>query len=466
MAKKTENNILGKIRATITKHSMLSGTETILAGLSGGPDSVCLLHALHKLSGEFRLKLNAIYIDHGLRPDETPHEIEFCNKLCQGLSVPFITKSIDVKAYAKEYGLNKQDAARDLRYKVFDEIAFEIKADRIALGHNADDQVETFFMRIFRGSGPKGLSGIPPVRGKIIRPLIEVERVDIEEFLEDRRINYIVDSSNMKEDYLRNKIRLSFVPEVKRLSPDIAETMSRTMEILREEERYFDIIVTKTLMKLISRKTDSRIELFLVPMESMEKVILRRVLRRVIDETKGLRGLGFVHIEDIINLIKHGQHGDRLCLPKRLRAIKNYSLLVITSETPQKIKTYTLNVPGEVALDETKKVINTTLEDKAGDYEDGKTVVVLDADKTGNILTVRPREKGDFFYPMGFGKKKKLQDFFVDEKVPRDERDAIPIVVLGPDIVWIAGYRGDERFKAASETKRFVRLEIKTGKIK
>jgi len=457
------DNLLKKVRDTITSHNMLRYGDRVVVGVSAGPDSVCLLHVLHQFRDELKLNLHALYIDHGLRPDETPAEIEFCKKMCEGSSVRFIVKAIDVTTYAKGCNLNKQDAARELRYRAFEEAAFEIKADKIALGHNADDQIETFFMRIFRGSGPKGLSGIPPVRGKIIRPLIEVERWEIEKFLEEDRVNYIVDSSNLKEDYLRNKIRLSFLPEVKKINPDIIETMSRTMEIFREEEKFFDILVTKTLMKLISRKTAAHIELFLSPMESMEKVILRRVLRRAIDETKGLRGIGFAHIEDIMDLIRQGRHGDRLYLPKGLRAIKNYATLVMTSETPVKIGTYGLDVPGEVVIRETKTVIKVSVAEKAEDYGDGKSAIVLDADKINMPMTVRAREDGDFFYPMGFGRRKKLQDFFVDEKMPRDERDSIPIVVSGNDIVWIAGYRGDERVKVTEATKRFIRMEIKAG---
>lgn len=458
---KKQNKFLERVKATISKYSMLSGGETVLIGLSGGPDSVCLLTVLNKLKGELNLKLHAVYVDHGLRPAETPDEIEFCKRLCDGLSVPFITRSVDVKAYAKETGLSKQEAARELRYKVFDGLFSDVKADKIALGHNADDQLETFFMRFFRGSGPTGLSGVPPVRVKIVRPLIEVERKEIEAFLDEQEVNYIIDLSNLKKDYLRNRLRLSFIPEIKKINPHIAQTVSRTMDILREEEKHFDVIVTKALMKLITRKTDLRIELFLTPMEAMDKVILRRVLRRAIDQTKGLRGMGFIHIEEIIELIKQGKPGDRLYLPGGLRVIKNYSTLVITSEIPQRIVTFTLNVPGEVALKNIKTVIKGSIEDKVDGYGDGKTIAVFDADKTGTVLTVRPREKGDFFYPMGFGKKKKLQDYFVDEKVPRDERDSIPIIVSGKDIVWIAGFRGDERFKVTDETKRFLKLEFK-----
>ncbi|NCO68420.1 MAG: tRNA lysidine(34) synthetase TilS [Nitrospirae bacterium CG_4_10_14_0_8_um_filter_41_23] len=453
--------LTNKVTATIKKYSMLSGKEKILIGLSGGPDSVCLLNVLNNLKNKFMLDLYTVYIDHGLRPEETPEETEFCKKLCAGLSIPFTTKVIDVKTYSKEQGLNKQEAARELRYRIFEETAYEIKAHKIALGHTADDQLETFFMRFFRGSGPTGLSGIPPVRGNIIRPLIEIERMEIEEFLHEQKINYITDSSNLKKDYLRNRIRLAFIPEIKKINPHIAQTVSRTMEILREEEKYFELIITKTLMKLICRKTDFRMELFLTPLEAMDKVILRRVLRRAVDAAKGLRGMEFIHIEGIIDLIKQGRQGDRIYLPRGLRVIKNYSTLVITSEIPLRLGTFTLNVPGEVVLKESRAVIKASVVDKVESYGDGKTMAVFDADKTGTVLTVRSREHGDFFYPIGFGKRKKLQDYFVDEKVPRDERDSIPIVVSGNDIVWVTGFRGDERFKVSDETKRFLKMEIK-----
>jgi tRNA(Ile)-lysidine synthase len=157
-------NLINKVTVTIKKHSMLSGEEKTLVGLSGGPDSVCLLYILYNLKDIFLIDLHAVYIDHGLRPEETIKEIEFCKIFCGQLSVPFITKAIDVNTYREELGLNKQDAARELRYKIFNEVLFDLKADRIALGHTADDQLETFFMRFFRGSGPKGLSGIPPLR--------------------------------------------------------------------------------------------------------------------------------------------------------------------------------------------------------------------------------------------------------------------------------------------------------------
>jgi tRNA(Ile)-lysidine synthase len=453
----------GIVRATISRCAMFARGDTVLVGLSGGPDSVCLLTMLYTFKDDMGLRLHAVYIDHGLRLTEVPDEIAFCDDLCARLSVPFLVRTVDVKTYAAGRGMNRQEAARELRYQTYEEVLFQVRGGKIALGHTADDQLETFLLRLLRGAGPKGLSGIPPVRGNIVRPLIDTERDDVEEYLHRRSMRYIVDSSNLREDYLRNRIRKTFIPALKKVNPSIVRTTQKTMEILREEERYFDIIITKNLMKLISRKTNSRIELFLIPMEAMEKVILRRVLRRAIEETRGLRKIGFINIEEVIDLIKKGRAGDRLYLPDGLRAIRGYATLIITSETPKKLETLPLTVPGEAVSRPCKVVIRASVDEAAVDYKDGKTKAVFDADKTGTSLTVRSRKEGDFFFPMGFGKRKKLQDFFVDEKVPRDERDEIPVVVKGTDIIWIAGFRGDERFKVTEGTKRFLTLELKKG---
>ncbi len=457
--------IFQKIKETIEKHSMLSGGENVLVALSGGPDSVFLLHVLNNLKEELKLDLHTLYINHGLRPEESPLEIEFCKKLCETLKVPFITKSVDVKSFAKEKSMNNQEAARELRYKVFEETAFETKADKIALGHNADDQAETLLMRLLRGSGPIGLSGIPPVRGMFIRPLIEIERQEINRYIQEEKIDFVVDSSNLRRDYLRNKIRFSIIPMMKEINPNIIETLSRTAAIFREEERHFDIIVVKTLMRLISRKSDSRIELFLSPLEAMDKVILRRVLRRVIDETKGLRRINFIHVEDIIGLIKTGKSGDRLYLPKGIRVIKDYSTLIFTTEPPVKLDTYMLEVPGEINLKEAGVLIKASiLESHKSEIKDlrlSADLAVFDAERLIFPLVVRSRKEGNFFYPFGFGKRKKLQDFFVDGKVPRDERDRIPLIISGEDIIWVAGYRQDDRFKVVDETKKVLKLEVK-----
>lgn len=450
--------LIERVRNTIRKYSMFSGGD-ILIGLSGGPDSVCLAVILDKLKEDFNLSLSALYIDHGLRPEETGKEADFCRNFCDERGISFIGESIDVKAHAEKEGMNPQEAARELRYHKLDEVSIRINAEYIAVGHNADDQAETVLMRLLKGAGMKGLTGIPPVRDRIIRPLIETERSLIEEYLKDNSVSYMVDSSNLKEKYFRNWLRLSLMSEIKKKSPSAVREISRTAEILRDENEYLEIIVTRTLMRLFSRKNDGTIELFFTPLEIMEKPLLRRVLRRAVDAAKGLRGISFANIEDIIDLIRNGKAGDSLNLPRKIRVIRDYSLLKITTLKHVKIAEYKLDPPCDVSIRETGAVIKVLDEEKGSD-PDGRKEVILDAGIMQFPLTVRPRAAGDHFYPAGFGKKKKLQDFFVDEKVPRDLRDSVPVVLSGDDIVWIAGYRADERFMATEKTEKVLRLII------
>jgi len=483
--------LLEKVKETINKYSMLSEDDCLLIGLSGGPDSVCLAVILDKLKKDFNLTLHALYVDHGLRPDEVDKEKEFCRGLCNKLEINFFSESVDVKSHVKRKGINIQEAARELRYKAYDNAAARIRATKIALGHNADDQAETLLMSLFRGSGRKGLSGIPPVRNSgyriqgsgfsvkndilIIRPLIEIERSEIEEFLlkdagrSDHTpagaegcspLPFVVDSSNLKSDYFRNWVRLNVINELKKKNPALIRNISRTMDIIREEDEYLEIVVTKTLMRLISRKSSSAIELFLSPLQGIERPILRRVLRRAVDATEGLRGISLAHIEDIISLIGAGASGDRIHLPGGIRVIREYSILKITSISPVKIDEYELNPPCDIVIQEAGIRIKALFENKGEGQDGSRDSVALDAESMIFPLKVRHRKNGDFFYPQGFGGRKKLQDYFVDEKISRDKRDSIPVIVSGNDIVWVAGYRADERFKVTDKTEKFLRIII------
>ena len=480
-----------KVKNTISKYSMLSEGDHVLIGLSGGADSVSLTLILTKLRRDFNLSLSAVYINHGLRPEETKNEESFCKALCDNLAVEFFIKTADVKGYAKDRKLNMQEAARELRYQVYEEVSNEINAGRIALGHNADDQAETVLMRLIRGSGQRGISGIPPVRGlelrvksyelrtkkhiMIIRPLIEIERKEIEMFLSqyselqtpDSKLSYMVDSSNLKKDYLRNLIRLTVMPELKKQNPAMVKGICRVADIARGEDAYLELIVTKTLMKLISRKNKEAIELFLFPLETMDRAVLRRVLRRAIDSVEGLRGIDFVHIENIIRLIKSGMSGSRLNLPGGVRAVKRYSTLLLTSRPALKLLPCIFTVPGELVLKDIGITLTAQVSENRGDASseihkgyDGRSAAVFDLDNIHTPLMVRARKNGDYFYPSGFGMKKKLQDFFVDNKIPKEDRDAIPVLSSGEDIIWIVGHRADERFRAKDDTKRFLIISI------
>lgn len=459
---------------TISEFNMISDGDHILVGLSGGADSVALLVLLNQLKFQLNIKTASVYIDHKLRALETPDEIEFCRYLCDALKVDFYVRDVDVKNHAQETGMSIQESARELRYEAFYKLSYEINANKIALGHNADDQLETIFMRLIRGTGVSGLLGIPPVRDMIIRPLLGVRRRMIEDFLIKNRAifglkkdkPYIIDSSNLKTDYIRNRLRFQVMPRIEDINPSIHQTISRMIQIIRDEERYFDILVTKTLMKLITRKSEGYIELFLSPLETIEKPILRRVLRRAIDATKGLRGIGFENIEDIIHLIKNGRTGSRVYIRHDVRVIRGYSTLIITALAPQKLSTQEILTSGEYVLKEAGIVliVDELSADELQDGHDGKSSAVFDVEKLSMPLIIRHRMQGDFFYPSGFGKRKKVQDFFVDEKIPKDERDTVPILTSNGNIVWIVGYRTDERYKIDKDTKRVLRFIIKAHK--
>jgi tRNA(Ile)-lysidine synthase len=448
-----------KALETITRHSMLNYGDRVLIGLSGGPDSVCLSVILDELRDNFNLSLYAVYVNHGLRPEESGAEEVFCKRFCDGLGISFHIENIDVKGHAEKEKRNLQETARDLRYEVFEKAADEKKATKIALAHNADDQAETVLMRLIRGAGRKGLSGIPPVRGKIIRPLIDLVREDIEAFLDARNISSVADSSNLKKEYARNRLRLDILPLLKTENPSVVDSINRTAEILRGEDEYLEIATTKTMMRLITRMEDDAIELFLVPLMNTDKAILRRVLRRALAEIGAERGIELVHIDDIIHLINENKSGDMINLPKGIRAVRSYSTLLLTRETSKDIKPQNIDIPGEISLDEKGLRMMSQLSEKPIEINN-RDMAVLDYDRLILPLQVRKRREGDFFFPAGFGRRKKLQDFFVDEKVPKEKRDSVPIVVSGEDIVWVAGHRMDERYTAKEGTKRFLVLKI------
>lgn len=456
--------LIKKVIRTVERYGMLYGGERVLIALSGGPDSVCLLDVLNALKERWRLSLSALYIDHGLRPEETPGEIEFCKRIAERYGIEFHVVSINVRDYAEREGFTFQEAGRILRYICLEQEALRTDADRIATGHHADDQAETIIMRLIRGAGRRGLSGIPPVRGKVIRPLIELSRDEIEEYISSKRLDYIIDSSNLKDEYFRNRIRREVIPILKKFNPNLLNTLSRTAHILREEDDFINTFVHKALMRLISRKTSDTVELFLSPLETLERVVLRRALLRVIDETRGLRSIKMENIEDIIGLIKKGSSGDRIYLPGGIRAIRSYSTLIITSKKPQRVQECELKVPGETLIKEAGVVLIATIEENVNNYGDGKETACFDINSLSFPLKIRARKEGDFFYPFGLGKRKKLQDFFVDEKVPRDIRDSVPLLISGEDIIWVVGYRTDERYRVGPSTERVLKITVRLSR--
>ncbi|MBF0566757.1 MAG: tRNA lysidine(34) synthetase TilS [Nitrospirae bacterium] len=494
VSQNVSRKVLEKVTSTIRDYAMLSGGETVLVGFSGGPDSTALLHLLTLVAKRLSIPLflYAIYVDHLLRPGETPGEISFCEDLCRRLDVNFITKPL--KEHLKGHP-NLQARLRELRYETFEETAVGVGASKVALAHNKDDQAESVIINFLRGSSLAGLAGIPPVRGKFIRPIIDVTRSEIEDYLAFNSLGSMLDSSNLKTDYLRNRIRHTLLPVLRQYNPGIVDTLARNAAVIRDDNEFLELETVKKTMTLISRRTQSKVELFHMPMKTMKTCLVRRVIKLALKgdskHSGALWEIGFAHVEEIVKLIKHGAHGDRVYLPNGIRAILGYSTLSITTEPPVVITDRVLDVPGEVVVGEAGVIIkagikagikDAVLNDATGDtitdlsndfstmaadkrdrdacFDTDRLAVCFDLDTLSLPLYVRGRRPGDYFYPLGFGRRKKLQDFFVDEKVPRDERGAIPLVVSGGEIVWVCGMRGDDRFKVTNNTRKLVQLRM------
>lgn len=413
--------MLAKVKRTVSLYKMLSNEDKVLVGLSGGPDSVCLLHILR----QFPVKLYIAHLNHGLRGEEADKDQEFCLELGKRLGIPVFTKKVRIK--------RSEDSARKARYKFLEETAHKIGANRIALGHNADDQVETVLMRLLRGTGVKGLAGIPPVRKHgdllIIRPLINVWREEILNYLKKRSISYRIDSSNLKTDFFRNRIRHRLIPYLKRYNPNIKGVLlnlGNNMAMLNEDFNTF-----------------------------MEQEIVKRYMDRI-----GM-GLSARHIDEIMNLMRTRQGTKILNLPKGIKVVREYDRLIFCKDKDVK-KNFEIQlpIPGKVKIPGSNIFITSRLCKLPKKIERNLFEVMLDYDRIKGLLKIRNRRPGDVFHPIGLNGKKKVKDIFIELKIPQRLRDKIPLVVSGSEICWIPGYRIGERFKITPETKQVVKINV------
>ncbi|MCC6545008.1 MAG: tRNA lysidine(34) synthetase TilS [Nitrospirae bacterium] len=471
-----ENALIKKVRETIKHFKMLEYGDNVLVAVSSGPDSVCLLHVLKELQDENNLSLNIAHLNHGFRGEEAEDDARFVQDMGDSLGIPVIAEYSDIPAYARAERISKQEAAREVRYRFLSSASDKTGADRIALGHTADDQAETFLMRLLRGSGSHGLSGIPPVRGMIIRPLIGVLRKEISEYLSSYNIRCRIDSSNLSPVYLRNKIRLELIPYLaKEYNPNIMNTIIRSLNVLRDEDIFLENYVKTMFRDVVKNQADGIIQFDVKRFNACEKPVKRRLVRCAVEFLKGSEGiaLSFQHVEEALSLLYHNRSGE-INLPAGVVAERRGDLFSIYLQssvisTPQ--YALTVRIPGDTIVHEAGIKINTTIrsslfpkrgtQDKA---ETGRDTAYFDINKFTEPLIVRNRREGDFFCPQGMGgKRKKIKEYFIDLKISRKDKERIPILTSPEGIMWVAGYRMDERFGVTQATEKV--LEVRAEKI-
>lgn len=442
-----DDPLVRKVRGFIHEESLIPPDGRILIALSGGPDSVCLLHLLRLISQDLSInELFAAYVDHGLRSAaEIKREKDFCAETCASLGLSFSVLKVEVEASLLSEPGNTQQRARDLRYGALRKEAAGLGASLIATGHNADDQAETVLIRLLRGAGIRGLSGIPAARGGIVRPLLMTPRKEIEEFLLSRQLKAVRDSSNLKDIYLRNRIRNYLLPELRKYNPAVDEILARTARLLGQEEELLEGLTSQELARLEVKERDGTLYFKAALFNRSRPCMRRRLLRKLYARLHGDdRGLGLIHLEEALDALSHD---GTAIFPGGIRMRREHDrFLMSANEESKALEAAELTLPGTVTLSDGSSIEASF--GKAGDgFGDGISSIVTDPANLGPLVNIRSRKPGDSFVPFGLKGRKKLQDFFVDEKIPASLRDRVPILFSGEDIVWVAGYRMDERFR-------------------
>ncbi|MDN5346460.1 MAG: tRNA(Ile)-lysidine synthase [Clostridia bacterium] len=452
--------MLAKIRQTIQRYSLLNSGDKVLVGVSGGPDSLALLHCLLAFKDEYKLKLYVGHLDHKLRGKESAAEAAYVARLAQSWGLPVKIEARDVRAYQVERGLTLEEAAREVRYQFLRQAANEVGAGKIAVGHQANDQAETVLLNLLRGSGVEGLKAMEPREGDLIRPLLEVRREEIEAYCREHGLKPCRDPSNLDPAYRRNKIRLQLLPLLAReYNPAIVDALCRTADILRAEDEVLRQVTVQACKEVIIEEGGDRLVLDAGRFLGLPLGLQRRVIRAAATALGWPAG-NFYHIERAREL---AQSQGSLNWPGggkiQLKGGKIFFLTPMKQEEGKLSFCLPLVVPGKTSLPFLNLEIAAEVVPPPGSFPAHNNEAWLDWSKIEGELWVRNRRPGDYFYPLGVGGRKKLQDFFVDLKVPESQRDAIPLVVdRQGSILWVAGWRIDARWKVTPATREVLHL--------
>lgn len=454
-----------KVKQTVGRFEMLKPGDRVVVAVSGGPDSVCLLSILQALAKDLDLALHIAHLDHMFRGKESADEALFVADLAKKSELPSTIEKIDVPAFCRERGLSSQEGARRVRYGFLQRVAEKTGASCIATGHTADDQAETFIMRILRGAGVSGLSAIPPARGNIIRPLIDVTRDEVIKYLKGTGLAFVTDPSNARPMYTRNRIRLDVLPVLKRFNPRIVETLSSEAALLRDEDEAVEACLAALSFGVLSQEEDG-VVLKGEEFNALPQAFKRRLLRKVVDLAGAESpGLSSVQIDEALAFMAAARTGRTMRLPYRLTVEREYEKLIVSLQAEAIEFSRILALPGVTAFPEIGREVETMISEASAAERSDKNYLwqaEFDYDKIHPPLTLRTRLRGDRFCPAGMeGRSKKIQDYFVDEKVPRRKRNTVPLLVSGDNVLWVVGFRMDGRFLPDAETKKVLFVGVK-----
>ncbi|MBQ7758175.1 tRNA lysidine(34) synthetase TilS [Anaerotignum sp.] len=445
-----------KVRKTIAQFHMFPQKAKLIVGLSGGADSVALLHLLCGMKEEFQWDITAVHVHHGLRGKEADEDARFAEGFCASLGIPCIVKEYDVAKEAGVRGLGEEETGRILRYAAFREAAGE--GGRIAVAHHQKDQAETMLMRLCRGTGLTGLAGMSPVRENICRPLLFCSREEIEQYCRENHLDWREDATNSQEKYTRNKLRLKVLPVLQEINPKAVEHMAETASLLGEEE---DFLEQQALLFYEQVQLPSAVEevhLHREKLKALHHAMRRRVLRKAMAHflKTDVSQAQIKALEDLLTK-ETGKSRDFL---EGIRAENRYEALVLSLKK-EKAKGYCYHLPmgEEVLIWEAGIAVMLSFHEKFDEISEETCTKVFDYDKIKKQLFCRTRQTGDFIRLKNG--RKKIKDRFIDEKIPRKEREAYPLIAMGEEVLWAPNLRSSEACKADEQTIRCLWIRIR-----
>ncbi|HPT69821.1 MAG TPA: tRNA lysidine(34) synthetase TilS [Syntrophomonas sp.] len=423
------------IKAYIAVQGLIRPGDKIIVAVSGGPDSMALLHILWELSLESSFSLVVAHINHGLRP-QAGQEQEFVEEHCQRLEIPCYTKTIDVRELARQTKTSLEDAGRQARYGYFNELLQELQADAIATAHHQDDQAETVLLHLLRGAGMPGLRGIMPRNGKLIRPLLHQSKQNLLNYLQKNQISYCIDQSNQDQTFLRNRIRHQLIPLLQNeYNPRIAENLSRLAEIIRADNDFLEQIMQQYWTKLVRSMDDQGLEIDLDGFKVLPLAARRRLTIMALSAVGGPTGWEARDIEKVLQLLHKSGSAKILQLKKGIKINKSYDRIIFTSNWQETgIFNIEVTVPGQALLPD-----GTTYRfmlKESGSFSMETDEIQLDYDKLSLPLVLRSRCNGDVIQPAGFTGHKKLKKYLNEKKVPFRQRDQVAVLASRNDEIY------------------------------
>ncbi|MCL5780505.1 MAG: tRNA lysidine(34) synthetase TilS [Firmicutes bacterium] len=464
--------VLARVRKEIARHKMVEPGQLIIVGVSGGPDSVALLHIFRSLAGELGISLHVAHLNHLFRGEEARKDACFVRELCLRWKIPCTVEERNVPAYAREKRLSAQVAAREVRYQFFYDVLEKTGGNKIALAHHANDQAESVLMNFLRGAGLSGLSGIPPVRDNLfIRPLLSIRREEILQYCQGHGISFRTDSSNLKTLYRRNKLRHRLIPLLEQeYSPGLVNILNRMAEQVRSEDEFMEDLARHAYKQVLLSQETTGLVLDRIRLARQPVALARRIIRIAWENIRGSKqDLTFEHVEHLVERLWGGGPERVWQLPVGINVRLTYDTLAfLARERQAPMTTCELPVPGSVVTETGLKITSQVIRREELLWHPGELPAhqaVLDYDRVTLPLMVRFRREGDVLVPFGLGKRVKLKKMLIDRKVPRHLRDQIPLVVEQKTdrIVWVAGIRLADDVAVGHSTEKVILLSLENG---